>query len=74
MGKRKKGKTAPPAYLPGATWQDVLAGKPTTADDRAALDRRKGRVPSRCESCRKVNVAKPGVPCSGCGGVLEVIA
>lgn len=74
MGKKAKGRGRPKqVYLPGATWQDVLAGRPVTSDEAAADVRRKGRKPTRCDSCRRVDVSSPAEPCRKCGGRVRAI-
>jgi hypothetical protein len=63
-----------PQYLPGATWEDVLAGVPVTADEQ-----RKTTAPemmkARCRSCGRVRTARFGTgvtpTCGRCGGVMR---
>src|SRR4051812_47196406 len=70
---RRRSKSPPAVYLPGATWQDVLAGKPVTQEEAQAANRRGGKSPSRCRSCKAIGMAKQGklTPCCRkCGGVM----
>lgn len=88
MGKRKKkGKGGPDGsgYAQGATWRDVLRGKPVTVAERkkrkAQGGAKRGRPPlvvGRCvrPACGAVASVKvvPGVPpdCPKCGGGFRI--
>ena len=54
--KKKKRKAEPVKYARGATWRDVLAGKPVTKDEVEAESKRGRNDPilSRCLGCKRV--------------------
>ena len=73
MAKKRKRKGEPVKYLRGATWKDVLAGRPVTATEVEAKEKKPkgGAIVSRCLRCRRVApvVYSKGraAPCQ-CGG------
>lgn len=62
-------------YLAGATWKDVLAGRPVTSEEAFKEKARGGKaVAVRCGKCKRQftmkNVNGLTEPCRVCGGVI----
>jgi hypothetical protein len=62
-------------YLPGATWRDVLRGRPVTLAEQER-ERRPGRKPTRyrCRDCSFVGAVQAPCTrprCERCGGILD---
>ena len=74
MGKRRKKKSA---YLSGASWRDVLRGKPVTFQDLTDKRQKRANAVRSNYQCRRCShiwrptrfVSKP--TCILCGGVMD---
>jgi hypothetical protein len=70
MGKRET-KPKRGSYIPGASWRDVMAGKPVL---RSETGKRRGKSRSfRCRDCgRSARLPRASKPrCEECGGILD---
>ena len=75
MARKRKREKQRERYLPGATWRDVLRGRPVT-DAEVERERQPVRKPRcyRCRDCPFVGaVRSPGTRprCEKCGGILN---
>lgn len=64
-------------YVPGATWKDVMKGKPVLRGEASARRRAKPKqVPHRCRDCaRGAMLPKRAgtVRCAACGGIVDPV-
>jgi hypothetical protein len=80
MGKKHRSKKATPNhYFKGASWRDVLAGRPVCREDLSNVGERR-KVNFKCRDCKKkawlwntIGLMDKANRCYGCGGILEVV-
>lgn len=83
MGRSKRKRVKEKVkYVKGATWQDVLSGRPVTADDlkkRQSAKQEWANVAHKCRRCSNTAIVpvrvkarnRAAVTCFRCGGKMD---